>query len=341
MAIDLKQLAAQLKLSPTTVSRALNGYTDVSEATRQRVAAAAKEAGYEPSPAARRLALGRADAVGIVYPVEADFMGNPLFLEMIGGVSDRLDGAGYDVLLAVARKKTELRTYERLVRGRRVDGLIVAHTRVEDDRIDFLTRTGMPFIGYGRTGNSEGFPWLDFDNEACTRLAMNELTARGHRRIAYIHSPLDLNFAHQRHAGYLKAMQAAGLPVQSEWVLTGGHDRRGGYEAARHLLALDPRPTAILVDSNLCGVGVVRALLQANVNIGADISVIVIDGLPTDTPLYDQDIASIQQPTAHASGWTMADMLLRLIEGKPLEQPHVLKQPQFVNGRSLGLARPT
>ncbi len=339
MAIDLKQLAAQLKLSPTTVSRALNGYSDVSETTRQRVAAAAKEAGYEPSPAARRLALGRADAVGIVYPVEADFMGNPLFLEMIGGVSDRLDGAGYDVLLAVARKKTELRTYERLVRGRRVDGLIVAHTRVQDERIDFLRTTGMPFIGYGRTGDCESFPWLDFDNEACTTLAMNELTARGHRRIAYIHSPLNLNFAHQRHEGYLKAMQSAGLPVLPEHVLTGGHDRRGGYEATKRLLALEQRPTAILVDSNLCGVGVVRALLQAGVDIGRDISVIVIDGLPTDTPLYDQDIASIQQPTAHASGWTMADMLLKLIEGKPLEQAQVLKQPQFVNGRSLGVVR--
>ncbi|MDY0748631.1 substrate-binding domain-containing protein [Paucibacter sp. R3-3] len=339
MPTDLKQLAALLKLSPTTVSRALNGYSDVSEATRQRVAEAAKAAGYEPSPAARRLAIGRADAVGIVYPVEADFMGNPLFLEMIGGVSDRLDGAGYDVLLAVARKKTELRTYERLVRGRRVDGLIVAHTRVKDERIDFLRGTQMPFIGYGRTSECDDFPWLDFDNEACTRLAMNELTARGHRRIAYIHSPLNLNFAQQRYDGYLKAMAAAGLVVNPEHVLTGGHDRRGGYEATKRLLALaDTRPTAILVDSNLCGVGTVRALLQAGIAIGTEMSVIVIDGLPVDTPLYDQDIAAIAQPTAHASGWTMADMLLKLIEGKPLDEPRVLKQPQFVNGRSLGLA---
>ena len=338
MAIDLKQLAARLKLSPTTVSRALNGYQDVSAATRQRVTEAAKELGYQPSQAARRLALGRADAVGIVYPVEADLMCNPLFLEMIGGVSDRLDGAGFDVLLTVARKRRELRTYERLVRGRRVDGIIVAHTRVHDERIDFLKRTGLPFIGYGRTAECDDFAWLDFDNEAGSMLAVNELVVRGHRRIAYVHAPLDLNFASQRHAGYVRAMQAAGLPVMSELVVLGGVDRRGGFAAGLQLLERASRPTAILVDNNLGGVGVIRALLQSGLTIGQDISVIVTDGIPADTLLFDQDVASIYQPTAFASGWTMADMLLTLIDGAPLEHPHVLKQPQFVDGRSIGPA---
>lgn len=338
MAIDLKQLSARLGLSPTTVSRALNGYTDVSEATRARVEQAARELGYQPNLAARRLALGRADAVGIVYPVDTDFMGNPLFLEMIAGVSDRLDAAGIDVLLAVAREQTELRTYERLVRGRRVDGLIVAHTRVVDERIEYLKRSGFPFVGYGRTGNPEGFAWLDFDNEAGSVDAVRRLVALGHRRIAYVHAPLAMNFAHQRHAGFLRGMGEAGVPVHPELIVPGSLDRRGGYAAGRGLLALPERPTAILVDNNLGGVGVVRALLQAGIGIGREVSVIVNDGVPPDTLLIDQDIAAVSQPTAYESGSTMAAMLLALIEGKPLEQAQVLRQPVFVPGASLGPA---
>lgn len=338
MAIDLKQLSAHLGLSPTTVSRALNGYTDVSEATRARVEQAARELGYQPNMAARRLALGRADAVGIVYPVDTDFMGNPLFLEMIAGVSDRLDAAGIDVLLAVAREQSELRTYERLVRGRRVDGLIVAHTRVVDERIEYLKRTGFPFVGYGRTGDPEGFAWLDFDNEAGSHEAVRRMVALGHRRIAYVHAPLTLNFAHQRHVGFLAAMAQAGVPVLPEFVIPGSLDRRGGFAAGRRLLALTERPTAILVDNNLGGVGVVRALLQAGIAIGREVSVVVNDGVPPDTLLAEQEIAAVSQPTAHESGATMGGMLLALIEGKPLEQPHVLRQPVFTPASSLGPA---
>jgi len=338
VAIDLKQLSARLGLSPTTVSRALNGYSDVSVATRQRVAQAAEEFGYQPNLTARRLALGRADAIGIVYPVDTDFMGNPLFLDMIAGVSDRLETAGFDVLLAAAREQSELRTYERLVRGRRVDGVIVANTRVHDERIEYLLRVGFPFIGYGRTGGANDFPWLDFDNEAGCVIAVRELVRLGHRRIAYVHAPLEVNYAAQRDAGFRRGMAEAGLPVDPECVVLGSIDRRGGYAAGQRLLALRERPTAILVDNNLGGVGVVRALLQANVAIGRDVSVIVNEGIPIDTLLIGQQVAAVAQPTAYESGTTMAAMLLALIEGRPLEQPQVLRTPVFIPGTSIGPA---
>ena len=336
MSTNLKELARRLGLSPTTVSRALSGYSDVSAATRDRVRQAAHESGYQPNPAARRLARGRADAVGIVYPVDTDFMGNPTFLEMIAGVSDRLDVAGVDVLLAVARERSELRTYERLVRSHRVDGLIVAHTRVVDERIDYLLKVGFPFVGYGRTGRPDGFAWLDFDNEAGCREAVRHLAGLGHKRIAHVHGPLELNFAQQRHEGFMRGMAEVGLAVRPEYVAPGSLDRRGGYAAGQRLLALAERPTAILVDNNLCGVGVVRALLEAGLAIGRDMSIVVNDGIPQDTLLMGHDIAAVTQPTAYESGTTMADMLLKLIEGKPLERPQVLLQPKFVAGGSIG-----
>ena len=110
-----------------------------------------------------------------------------------------------DLLLASARENSELRTYERLVKGGRIDGVIVARTHVVDARIDYLRQARIPFVAYGRTSDCEDFAWFDFDNEAGTMLAVQELARRGHREIAYVQAPLHFNFAHQRHAGFRRA----------------------------------------------------------------------------------------------------------------------------------------
>lgn len=338
LATTLKQLAERLQLSQTTVSRALNGYSDVSAETRALVMQTAQELDYQPNMTARRLALGRTEAVGVVYPVDADFMGNALFLDMMRGAADRFAESGTDVLMVISRDTTELSAYQRLVKGRRVDGVLVAHTQVQDPRIDFLRQESMPFVCYGRTANCDDFAWLDFDNEAGAMLAVAELQQRGHRRIAYVHAPLEFNFAQQRHAGFVRGMRAAQLPRLPGHEISGGLDRRSGFAAGSALLALPRRPTAIVVDNSLCGVGVVRALMQAGVVVGRDISVIVYDGVPADTLLVDANIAAIDQPTARDSGRTMADMLMTLIAGKALRAPHVLRQPVFVPGHSVGPA---
>lgn len=338
MSIDLKQLSAKLGLSQTTVSRALNGYSDVSAKTRERVAQMARELGYQPNLAARRLARGQTDAVGIVYPLEAGDLGDPSFLVVIEALSERLEAEGMDLLIASARASTELRTYERLLKGGRVDGVIVARTRVEDARIDYLLKAGYPFVAYGRTGHCENFPWFDFDNEAGGALAARELLRHGHRDIACVNAPQDLNFASQRRAGFLRALGEAGLSVRAEAMIETALSRRAGYAAAQQLLALTPRPTAVFVDDNLCGIGVVRALLDAGLVLGRDISVIVYDGVPADTLLQGPHIASIEQPTPAEAGRTLADMLLQVIRGQPLAQPHVLRQPRLAPGHSVGPA---
>ncbi len=336
VAIDLKQLSAHLKLSPTTVSRALNGYTDVSESTRVRVAQAAKELGYQPNLTARRLAMGRTEAVGLVYPLDAADLGDPRFLEVIEALADTFGQAGLDLLLVSSREKAEMRTYERLVSGRRVDGLIVARTRVCDPRIDYLLAAGIPFVAYGRTEPPADFAWFDFDNEAGAAMAVRELIALGHRHIAYVHASLSLNFASQRYTGYLRAMHDAGLSAAPECTIAAGMNRRNGYAAAQRLLALPVRPTAIIIDNNLCGVGVMRGLLDAGVVIGKDISVVVYDGVPADTLLLGQQVAAVDQPTPQDTGLVMATMLMALIDGKAPEQRQVLRQPRFVGGNSIG-----
>jgi len=334
--MDLKQLSRALGLSPTTVSRALNGYTEVSEATRQRVVAAAAELGYKPNFAARRLALQKSETVGIIYPPDVGELDDPRFLEVVGGLTERFGEIGIDLLIVTTRQKDELSTYARMVQGRRVDALLVARTRVDDARIDYLLDSRFPFVAYGRTARCAQHAWFDFDNARGTELAMERLFAFGHRRIAYVQAPQALSFAAQRYEGYQRGLARFGLEARAEWVVPSALSRRAGHEAMRSLLALPERPSAVIVDNNLAGIGVVRALLDAGVGLGSEISVIVYDGVPEDNLLPSPSISSILQPTPYRAGAMLADLMLKVQQSRPLAELQVLWQPSLQPGDSDG-----
>jgi LacI family transcriptional regulator len=335
--MDLKALSASLNLSMTTVSRALNGYSDVSEKTRQRVIEAARTLGYQPNSVARNLALGRANAIGIVYPLEAGDVADPRFLEVVSGITEGLAPANIDLLIASASHKGELDSYDRMIHSRRVDGFIVARTLVQDERIDYLRQAGVPFLAYGRTAKSDDYPWFDFDNEAGSVLAVERLVRLGHRHIAYIHASLHYNFAHQRHAGYLRGMHDAGITPQTDWLLQAGLARCSGYAAMEQLLARPVLPTAVIVDNNLAGVGAVQALIDRGILMGRDISVIVYDGIPPDTLLMGRQITSIIQPTQQRTGERMATLIQQVITNTmPLSELQMLCQPELLPGDTDG-----
>ena len=149
---NLKLLARSLGLSITTVSRALDGYSDVAPATRERVQAAAQAMNYRPNPAARSLRRRRAEAVAVTLLTEPGRFGPPIFLNMLAACGQRLAEEGLDLmLLPTAGRAGEMDTYRRLLDGRRADAVIVVRTRLEDERVAFLKERGIPFITHGRT----------------------------------------------------------------------------------------------------------------------------------------------------------------------------------------------
>lgn len=338
--MNLKQLSESLGLSQTTVSRALNGYSDVNEATRERVVETAKRLGYKPNAMARRLAMGKADAVGLVYPLDALDMGDPRFLEVIEGLTDALNANDIDVLIASAGKANELKTYERLIRGHRVDGLIVARTLIKDPRIQYLRQAKFPFVSYGRTQDPSAFSWFDFDNELGCRLAVRRLVGFGHQHIAYIHASVNMNFARQRYEGFMAEMREAALPVNPDWVKEAGFAPRSGYDAMRALLAAETRPTAIVVDNNLAGVGVLQALYEAGLKVGEDCSVIVYDGVPQTVFTNHSELTFVEQATPYEAGKKLAELIQGVMQGKPLSELQVLWKPSIRAGHSDGPVGP-
>lgn len=332
--MNLKSLARTLGISKTTVSRALNGYPEVNVQTRERVLAAAKEAGYEANPMARSLAVGRTNVFGIIYPLLPSDLGDPMFLGVVGGMSAALEKSKMNLIIAPVSPQNELPSYEQMVRGRRVDGLVVSRTLVHDERIAYLVKKGFPFIAHGRTELKQPYAWFDYDNEAGIRMACEALFGHGHQRIAMISAPLEFNFARQRRDSFNACMQRAGLAVDPKHLADNTLDRRSGYQAMQQLLATSPRPSAVIVDNHLSGVGAVRALLDAGIDIGKEVSVIVWGSV--EDSLVGSNVTTIDQPGSDKAGARMIDMLQAVVGGADPAALQTLWQPALVAGMTVG-----
>ncbi len=276
--MNLKELSAQLGLSQTTVSRAINGYPEVSEATRARVRAAAELHGYRPSAAARRLATGQSGTLGLIFPAERNSLSDLIFTEFLSGCVERAGDLGYDVTLAMARgAMSEEAVYRRTVRSARVDSMIISSPLIEDPRPALLQSLGMPFIVHGRTRLPQPYAHLDIDNRSAFKAAANLLLDLGHRDIALLNGECRLNYATDRKSGYLEAMAARGIMPRGEFVCEAPMLEQTGHAQAAQLLAREAPPTAFLCSSITQAIGAAKACTEAGRRVGTDIALIAHD----------------------------------------------------------------
>lgn len=318
--MNLKQLSAELGLSQTTVSRALNGYPEVSEATRQRVLAAAERTGYRPSPAARRLATGKAYALGMVFPVERNILVEPLFVEFLAGVSETAVRSNFDILISPATAESEVETYARLARNGTVDAVILSSPALDDPRIELVQRLGFPAVVHGRSRFDRPVAFLDIDNEDAFFQATRFLVQLGHRRIALLNGDERMTFAHDRRRGMQRALEAVGLGIDDLIAFSGMMNAESGHRFARAALAEDPRPTAMLCSSILVALGALRAIAEAGLSVPDDVSIVVHDD---EMPAFRADQMhpplTTTRSSIRAAGARVAEMALARMQGEPAE----------------------
>ncbi len=339
--MNLKELSSLLGLSQTTVSRALNGYPDVSETTRQRVLAAAKQHDYRANTRAKGLATGRAMAVGHVVPrVSTHAMVNPIFSDFITGAGETYADAGYDMVISVVDVDDELRAYRSIKARGSVDGVIVSAPRMNDRRIALLEEIGLPYAVHGRaTGTEHPYCWLDVNNRRAFRRATDFLLDLGHRRIALINGFEVLDFAHRRRMGYEEAMLSRQVPVDPALLFQDEMTEGYGYRAARDLLASNDPPTAFLVSSIICVLGVRRAIEEAGLKLGRDVSVVTHDDQLSylcnddDVPVFTATRSSVRE-----AGQRLARMLLDRIDQPDAPLTSQLLEAELIIGRSTGPA---
>jgi LacI family transcriptional regulator len=339
--MNLKDLAHRLGLSPTTVSRALNGYPEVNEATRERVIAAAKEHNYHPNARAIRLATGRAMAVGTVIAIaNRHEIVNPVFSDFIAGAGETYSRNDYDMLLSVVPDEEEEQTYRAMKMKGNVDGVVVHGPRENDHRIALLREIGLPFVVHGRaTGTSEPYSWLDVNNRRAIQHATEHLLGLGHRRIALVNGLEFMDFAIRRRRGYLDALAAQQIAPDPALMASGQMTEAVGYQAARAMLALPEPPTAFVAASMLSGMGVRRAIEGAGLKLGRDVSVIIFD----DDLSYmkngeERPIFTAMRSSVREAGRMVAEMLLVRIANPAAGDVQRLLEAELVEGLSTGPA---
>ena len=339
--MNLKELSETLGLSPTTVSRALNGYPEVSERTRRRVVEAAAAHNYSPNSGARRLATGRSMAIGHVLPLSTQHeMVNPIFADFIAGAGETYAKSGYDLVLSVISDRDEEGFYRELSTRGTVDGLVVHGPRIADPGIAMLNQIGLPFVVHGRSSEVEvEYSWLDINNRRAFFRATNFLLDLGHRRIALVNGLSDMDFARRRYLGYRSALEERGVAFDPKLVAHEEMTENYGYETARRHLATVDRPTAFLVSSIIAAIGVRRAISELGLKMGHDISVVIHDDDLSyfrntgDVPIFTSVRSSVRQ-----AGKRLAEMLIDAI-GNPDQPPQsVLLEAELTVGQSTGPA---
>jgi LacI family transcriptional regulator len=329
MPVTLQDIADRLGVSVATVSRALAGYSDIAAETRARVLQAAEDMGYRPNISARRLQQQRTETLGFVIPTHGPRFSDPFFSEFLAGIGNEAAEQEYDLLVSTrAPGAEELKTYKRMVMEQRVDGVLVVRTHREDARIAYLLKEGFPFVAFGRSGGEDSFPYLDVDGEQGLRQVVQHLIDQGHRRIAYISAPMSLMFASHRLAGYKEALAANGIAFDPGLLIEGELTERSGYAAAMRFLSADPRPSAIVACNDLMALGAISAARKLGLSVGRDLAVTGFDDVPLAAHAHPP-LTTVRQPI-YEIGRRICHMLIRLLENEPLEDRHVLLEPELV-----------
>ena len=339
--MNLKELSQKLGLSPTTVSRALNGYPEVNDVTRDRVVAAAKRHNYRPNTRAIRLATGRAMAVGHIFPVATkNEIMNPIFADFIAGASEIYTQNGYDMLLSIVADDAEESNYRDLKSRGAVDGVIVHAVRAVDARIPALMEIGLPFVAHGRaTSMDDTYSWVDVNNRRAFLRATNFLLDLGHLHIGLVNGLENMAFATRRRTGYCDALAARGLPFDPGLMASGEMTEQAGFLAASQMLDRAVPPTAFLAASMLSGMGVRRAIEGRGLRMGRDVSVIIFDDELSylrngdDVPIFTATRSSVRD-----AGRIAAQMLLDLIADPSTAPHHRLLEADLILGQSTGPA---
>lgn len=334
--ITLKDLAARLGLSITTVSRALAGYDDVAEATRQRVLQAAAEMGYVPDASARRLQKGRTDTIGFIIPTFGPRFSDPFFSELLAGIGNEAARHNLDLLVSTRAPDTpeEEEAYRRMVHGHLVDGLLVVRTRVGDRRIETLAAAGFPFVVFGRSDLEVDFCYVDEDSYRGFELVAEHLVGLGHTRIAFISAPSNLVFARYRRAGLMDTLERHGLSLAPEYSVAGDLTQRGGFQAMNQLLDLAQPPTAVVACNDLMALGAIGAAQRRGLVVGHDVAVTGFDDIPQAEHSHPS-LTTVRQPI-YDIGRQICAMLVRVVRGEELPERHVLLQPNLIVRESSG-----
>ncbi|WP_267875385.1 LacI family DNA-binding transcriptional regulator [Cohnella cholangitidis] len=335
MSVTIKDVAKKAGVSPSTVSRVIAEHPRISLETSRKVKEIMEELGYHPNLMAKSLVSRTTRTIAVILPKPAEeLLLNFFFYELIRGVLAQLTRAGYDLLMAGgSNEQEELETVTRLVRGGRIDGLLLLYSRSSDPIISFLRKEKVPFALIGRSLDYEDVPSVDNDNVQAAYDATNHLIAQGQKRIGFVSGPTKLAMTQDRMAGYSRALVEAGLPVKQSWIVEGEFLLESGYRAMASIMSQPEPPTALVVIDDVVAFGVLKGLAELGYRIPHDVAIVSFNNIAlselTMPPISSVDVGTYQL------GYTASQMVLRMIQQVEITTRQIIPHRLVVRESSL------
>lgn len=327
----IKDLAKQAGVSVTTVSRALNGYSDVSEETRKKIKRVAEELNYRPNAAARSLVTRKTNTIGVILSeISRDGAKDSLAFEILCGINDRAVELDYDILLLSTNPKKQLsKSYADLCKERNVDGAILSGLRVNDPYLhEVLQDTSFPCVLIDIPVAEQNVGHVTTDNVRGAHTAVQHLLRLGHRHIAMINGHDEASVSRERLEGYKRALAEHGAAFREDLVYNGGFKEEGGFSAMHQILHRHPEVTAVFSASDLMVLGALRALEQIGRKVPGSMSIVGYDDIAIAS-YCSPPITTIRQDR-YEMGYQAAQLLIDMLEQRKVSHKIVLNSELIV-----------
>ncbi|MGQ9631621.1 MAG: LacI family DNA-binding transcriptional regulator [bacterium] len=330
MGVTIKDIARAAGVSINTVSRALNDKPDVSSRTRERILRIAKQLDYSPNYLAKSLVSKQTRTLGVIVTDNA----NPFYAQVIKGIEDVARRKGYNIILCNSDENPEREAEAlRLLREKRVDGILITPVQRGRRYISDLRGLGIPFVLLNRHSKVAKTDYVINDNAYGASLAVGRLIEIGRRRIAYISGPPSVSSVRERLEGCRRALQDRGLSPRNLIVKHTNLKMEDGYLSMKRLLNLSSPPTGVFAYSDLLAIGAMKAIREEGLRIPEDIALVGYDDIEY-AAFLEVPLTTVRQPR-YRIGEEAANILIDKLEGKGSDDvKHIVLRPELIVRRS-------
>jgi LacI family transcriptional regulator len=333
--VNIKDVAKLAGVAPITVSRVINHSGSVNPATRERVQKAIDELHYVPNTLAQSLRSKQTHTIALLL---SDIT-NPFWTTIARGVEDAAAEKGFHTILCNTDEDPEKEaTYLNLLLQRRVDGIVIAPTTNDKNRLAALKRQQLPCVLVDRRVDGFKSDVVCGDNRAGAELLTEHLISRGHRQIALVSGPASISSATERAEGYRAAQRKHHIAIQEDLIIQGEFKQESGYQIVKRLAERQPCPTAIFAANNLIAVGALQALRELGLRVPEDMALVCFDDIPYASAI--EPFLTVAAQPAYEMGKTAAQLLLeRMAATRNIRTREVVFAPELVVRQSSGQTR--
>lgn len=325
MTATIKDIAKVAGVSVTTVSRALNGYSDVNEDTRKKIMKVAKQLNYSPNSLARGLVMNKSKTIGLlVSGMNAKSIKDNFMFQVLCGIHECVSSKEYDLILfSTDSSRQREKTYTQLCQERRVDGVIIQGIKLDDPYLNEVVESNIPCVLIDIPVESSTVGYVTTDNVLGAKKAMEHLIELGHRNIAMVNGYEQAYVSRERLKGYKSSLREHGIKMREDWVVDGEFDEKKAEEVVLALLSSSPEITAIFCASDVMALGAIKACRQMGFSVPKDISIVGYDDILLAS-YVTPSLTTVGQKVIEM-GYEAADLLIEMLEGRAKKYYRILE----------------